>query len=144
MKTSLGPLDESGIASVVDYITSLNPQPRIITFTGDLGAGKTTLIRALLKAVNSNDEVSSPTFGIVNEYHTGKGRLVCHTDWYRAKSAEELLDAGLMEYIHNDDCLMLIEWPEVGAALLDGENCLHVHIEHRDNQRLYMFSDRLS
>ena len=144
MKTSLGPLDESGIASVVDYITSFNPQPRIITFTGDLGAGKTTLIRALLKAVNSNDEVSSPTFGIVNEYHTGKGRLVCHTDWYRAKSAEELLDAGLLEYIHNDDCLMLIEWPEVGAALLDGENCLHVQIEHRDNQRLYMFSDRLS
>lgn len=144
MKTSLGPLDESGIASVVDYITSLNPQPRIITFTGDLGAGKTTLIRALLKAANSNDEVSSPTFGIVNEYHTGKGRLVCHTDWYRAKSAEELLDAGLLEYIHNDDCLMLIEWPEVGAALLDGENCLHVHIEHRHNQRLYMFSDRLS
>ncbi len=144
MKTSLGPLDESGIASVVDYITSLNPQPRIITFTGDLGAGKTTLIRAMLKAVNSNDEVSSPTFGIVNEYHTGKGRLVCHTDWYRAKSAEELLDAGLLEYIHNDDCLMLIEWPEVGAALLDGENCLHVQIEHRDNQRLYIFSDRLS
>ena len=144
MKTSLGPLDESGIASVVDYITSLNPQPRIITFTGDLGAGKTTLIRALLQAMNSNDEVSSPTFGIVNEYHTGKGRLVCHTDWYRVKSAEELLDAGLLEYIHNDDCLMLIEWPEVGAALLDGENCLHVHIEHRHNQRLYMFSDRLS
>jgi tRNA threonylcarbamoyladenosine biosynthesis protein TsaE len=144
MESCIGPLDETGITTVVEYITNLNPQPRIITFTGNLGAGKTTLIRALLKAMNSSDEASSPTFGIVNEYHTGKGRLVCHTDWYRAKSAEELLDAGLLEYIHNDDCLMLIEWPEVGAALLDGENCLHINIEHQDNQRLYRFSDRLS
>jgi tRNA threonylcarbamoyladenosine biosynthesis protein TsaE len=144
MESCIGPLDETGITTVVEYITNLNPQPRIITFTGNLGAGKTTLIRAMLKAMNSNDETSSPTFGIVNEYHTGKGRLVCHTDWYRAKSAEELLDAGLLEYIHNDECLMLIEWPEVGAALLDGENCLHINIEHHDNQRLYRFSDRLS
>ena len=144
MESCIGPLDETGITTVVEYITNLNPQPRIITFTGNLGAGKTTLIRALLKAMNSSDEASSPTFGIVNEYHTGKGRLVCHTDWYRAKSAEELLDAGLLEYIHNDDCLMLIEWPEVGAALLEGENCLHINIEHQDNQRLYRFSDRLS
>lgn len=140
----MGPLDEAGIGEVIAYITQLNPSPRIITFTGDLGAGKTTLIRALLKFTNSSDAVSSPTFGIVNEYHTGKGRLVCHTDWYRAKSADELVDAGLLEYIHNDDCLMLIEWPEVGAALLEGENCLHVKIEHLDHQRLYLFSDRLS
>ncbi len=144
MESCIGPLDETGITTVVEYITNLNPQPRIITFTGNLGAGKTTLIRALLNAMNSSDEASSPTFGIVNEYHTGKGRLVCHTDWYRAKSAEELLDAGLLEYIHNDDCLMLIEWPEVGAALLDGENCLHINIEHHEHQRLYRFSDRLS
>lgn len=144
MDYSIGPLHENEISAVVTYITQLNPQPRIITFTGNLGAGKTTLIRALLKAMNSSDEASSPTFGIINEYHTGKGRLVCHTDWYRAKSAEELLDAGLLEYIHNDDCLMLIEWPEVGAALLDGENCLHINIEHHVNQRLYRFSDRLS
>lgn len=144
MESCIGPLDETGITTVVEDITNLNPQPRIITFTGNLGAGKTTLIRALLKAMNSSDEASSPTFGIVNEYHTGKGRLVCHTDWYRAKSAEELLDAGLLEYIHNDDCLMLIEWPEVGAALLDGENCLHINIEHHEHQRLYRFSDRLS
>lgn len=144
MDYSIGPLDENEIPAVVTYITQLNPQPRIITFTGNLGAGKTTLIRALLKAANSTDEASSPTFGIVNEYHTGKGRLICHTDWYRAKSAEELLDAGLLEYIHNDNCLMLIEWPEVGAALLDGENCLHINIEHHDHQRLYRFTDRLS
>lgn len=144
MESCIGPLDENEITTVVEYITNLTPQPRIITFTGNLGAGKTTLIRALLKAMNSSDEASSPTFGIVNEYHTGKGRLVCHTDWYRAKSAEELLDAGLLEYIHNDDCLMLIEWPEVGATLLDGENCLHINIEHHDNQRLYRFADRLS
>ena len=144
MESSIGPLNETEISEVVNYITTLQPQPRIITFTGNLGAGKTTLIRALLKAANSNDEISSPTFGIVNEYHTGKGRLVCHTDWYRARSAEELMDAGLLEYIHNDDCLMLIEWPEVGAPLLEGENCLHIHIEHHEQQRLYRFADRLS
>jgi len=144
MKPNIGPLGETEISKVVDYITNLKPQPRIITFTGNLGAGKTTLIRALLPAANSSDEISSPTFGIVNEYHTGKGRMVCHTDWYRTKSAEELMDAGLMEYIHNDDCLMLIEWPEVGVALLDGENCLHVNIEHHNHKRLYRFTDRLS
>jgi len=144
METSIGPFGETEISKVVEYITTLQPQPRIITCTGNLGAGKTTLIRALLKAANSSDEISSPTFGIVNEYHTGKGRLVCHTDWYRAGSAEELMDAGLLEYIHNDDCLMLIEWPEVGAPLLEGENCLHIQIEHHEQQRLYRFTDRLS
>ena len=144
MEPVIGPIYEFEISQVVDYIITRVPQPRITTFTGNLGAGKTTLIRALLKSMNSSDVASSPTFGIVNEYHTGKGRLVCHTDWYRAKSAEELLDAGLLEYIHNDDCLMMIEWPEVGATLLEGENCLHVKIEHHDNQRLYRFSERLS
>jgi tRNA threonylcarbamoyladenosine biosynthesis protein TsaE len=144
MEKCLGPLPEDAVSAVIEYIQNLIPQPRIITFTGELGAGKTTLIRALMKAANCAEEVSSPTFSIVNEYHTGKGRLVCHTDWYRAKSADELVDAGLLEYIHNDDCLMLIEWPEIGAILLEGENCLHVKIEHHEHQRLYLLSERLS
>lgn len=141
---TFGPLAEADSQQVVDAILAVQPRPHIITFSGDLGAGKTTLIRKLVKSLGSDDAVNSPTFGLVNEYRTAAGLLICHTDWYRIKDASELLDAGLTDYIHDDDCLMLIEWPDAGAILLQGETALHVHITHAGDFRIYRLAGRLS
>ena len=83
----------------------------ILLLKGNLGAGKTTFSKLLLKELGSQDEISSPTYSIVNEYNTPKGK-VFHFDLYRLKSVEEAYDFGIEEYL--DNCyLSIIEWPEV-------------------------------
>lgn len=83
----------------------------ILLLKGNLGAGKTTFTQFLLKNLGSQDEVSSPTYAIVNEYDTPKGN-VFHFDLYRMKSADEVEDIGIYEYLDNS-FLCIIEWPEV-------------------------------
>ncbi len=83
----------------------------ILLLKGNLGAGKTTFSKLLLKELGSQDEISSPTYSIVNEYNTPKGK-VFHFDLYRLKSVEEAYDFGIEEYL--DNCyLSIIEWPEI-------------------------------
>jgi tRNA threonylcarbamoyladenosine biosynthesis protein TsaE len=86
-------------------------QHHILLLKGNLGAGKTTFSQFLLKNLGSQDEVSSPTYSIVNEYDTPKGN-VFHFDLYRMKSAEEVEDIGIHEYLDNA-YLCIIEWPEI-------------------------------
>jgi len=86
-------------------------QHNILLLKGNLGAGKTTFTQFLLKKFESEDEVSSPTYAIVNEYHTPKG-TVFHFDLYRMKSIEEVYDIGMEEYLDNA-FLCIIEWPEI-------------------------------
>ena len=80
----------------------------IIAFYGGMGMGKTTFIRGLMKGLNAEDEVSSPTFAIVNEYD-GKYK-VYHFDMYRVQSEEDLESTGFYDYIDNG--ILLIEWSE--------------------------------
>lgn len=86
-------------------------QHNILLLKGNLGAGKTTFSQFLLKNLGSQDEVSSPTYAIVNEYDTPKGN-VFHFDLYRMKSADEVEDIGIHEYLDNS-FLCIIEWPEI-------------------------------
>lgn len=86
-----------------------------IAFTGMMGAGKTTLIAALCKALRITDNISSPTFSIVQEY-AGE-TPVFHFDLYRIKNVSELEDLGFEEYI-SSDAYVFIEWPEMVAAYL--------------------------
>lgn len=96
--------------TVVEQITPQLKHP-ILLLKGNLGAGKTTFSQFLLKELGSQDEVSSPTYSIVNEYDTSKGK-VFHFDLYRLKSVEEAYDFGIEEYL--DNCfLSIIEWPEI-------------------------------
>src|SRR5262245_17699700 len=104
-------MDESHSDDVVDFILSLRPMPKTIVLEGDLGAGKTTLVKKLVKAMGSDNAVSSPSFSLVNEYLTRDGKKIYHSDWYRVKDIEELYDAGMEEYIFGED-LLIIEWPE--------------------------------
>lgn len=110
---------------------------RIITFHGKLGSGKTTLIRHLIKELESQDLGNSPTFGLVNEYRNAKNQLIAyHFDCYRLESAEEALDIGLEEYLAAD-CWIFIEWPEKIAELLPPQRTeIHIRIVDADTREL--------
>ena len=103
-----------------DVVNEITPHFRhnILLLKGNLGAGKTTFTKFLLKNLGSKDEVSSPTYAIVNEYHTPKGK-VFHFDLYRMKNITEVYDIGMDEYLDNAQ-LCIIEWPEIYEEELQG------------------------
>ena len=84
-----------------------------------MGAGKTTLIKALVKALGAPDLASSPTFSLVNEYQTDQGKIF-HFDFYRIEDEMEALDMGIEDYL-NLDTWKFIEWPQKIEKLLDGD-----------------------
>ena len=89
----------------------------VVAFEGEMGAGKTTLIRALCAALGVADDVSSPTFSLVNEYRDERDQPVYHFDFYRIDSVEEAERIGASEYF-DSGYLCLVEWPARVAALL--------------------------
>lgn len=89
----------------------------IVLFHGNMGAGKTTLIKAIVKQLGVNDMTSSPTFSLVNEYTAGNGKPVYHFDLYRLNNEEEAYDMGIDEYFYSGN-LCLIEWPEKTPNLI--------------------------
>jgi tRNA threonylcarbamoyladenosine biosynthesis protein TsaE len=97
-------------------ITFAGPQ-KVWIFEGDMGAGKTTLIRSLCARWGVADNVTSPTFSLVNEYRAAGGDPVYHFDFYRIKNEAEALDMGAEEYFYSDH-ICLIEWPSKVAGLL--------------------------
>lgn len=107
----------------------------VVAFYGSMGAGKTTLIRELAELLEVEDNVTSPTFAIVNQYRTGDGSPVNHFDFYRIEKIEEAYDIGYEEYFY-DGGLCLVEWPEKVEELLP-DDTLRVSIDITgDNSRL--------
>lgn len=99
----------------------------LIAFYGNLGAGKTTFIKALCDRLGVDDNVCSPTFTIVNEYRAASGDSVFHFDFYRIDSLREAQDLGLEEYFYSG-CFCFMEWPEKVSELLP-EETVEVRIE---------------
>lgn len=114
---------------------------RLVAFYAPMGAGKTTFITAVCKALGvKEDAVSSPTFAIVNEYRTAAGESVFHFDFYRIERMEEALDIGLYDYL-DSGALCLMEWPENIEALLP-EETLRVSISvEPDGSRLLSWNE---
>lgn len=117
--------DVKNIDSLAQDILKHFPDERIFLFFGKMGAGKTTLINALCRALEIADTPSSPTFSIVNEYHSDQGP-VYHFDFYRLKEEEEALDLGYEEYFYSDN-YCFVEWPEKIPNLLP-DTAKQVHI----------------
>ncbi len=106
--------------------------PAIGCFSGDLGAGKTTLIKALCRTLGVEEHVTSPTFSLVQEYRTSENRAVYHLDLYRIESSDELLQIGIEE-IFDSGCWTFVEWPEIAAGILPAHHftiSMRVESEH--------------
>ncbi|MFM2135350.1 MAG: hypothetical protein RL021_750 [Bacteroidota bacterium] len=122
------PADLSGLA---DELIRFSGDSRVVAFFGPMGAGKTTFIRAICERLGVSENVSSPTFSIVNEYRTEGGESVFHFDFYRLDRPEEALALGVEEYfITGNWCF--IEWPEKILNLLP---------DHRVDVRIEIASD---
>jgi tRNA threonylcarbamoyladenosine biosynthesis protein TsaE len=106
---------------------------KIFAFYGSMGAGKTTIIKAICEILGAVDIVSSPTFTLVNEYRTEAGETLYHIDFYRIKKQEEVFDFGIEEYLSGDSyCFM--EWPELVEDILPPET-LRVRISVDENEQ---------
>ncbi|WP_299781050.1 tRNA (adenosine(37)-N6)-threonylcarbamoyltransferase complex ATPase subunit type 1 TsaE [uncultured Formosa sp.] len=109
-----------------------NATSKTLLFYGDMGTGKTTLIKALVKALGCNDDVSSPTFSIVNEYAANDG-LVYHFDFYRLNDEEEAYNFGIEDYLESGAWLF-IEWPDKVKHILANEPCNRLTLESLDSK----------
>ncbi len=128
----------NGTLAIAETIAEILTAPRVIVLRGELGAGKTTLVRGWAAALGSRDDVTSPTFTLVHEYHGSRVKLY-HLDLYRLESERELAALGLDEMADDPRAVLLIEWgdkfapilaradAEVAMAHLEGdERSLHV------------------
>ena len=104
---------------------------RCIIFDAPMGAGKTTLIRALCLRLGTQDQVNSPTFSIINHYKTTRGENIYHMDWYRLNSVHDAIEAGVEDCLQETDAYQFIEWPERAYELLPKPHW-HIRIEMID------------
>jgi tRNA threonylcarbamoyladenosine biosynthesis protein TsaE len=110
---------------------------KLYAFYGAMGAGKTTIIKAVCEFLGARDIVSSPTFTLVNEYKTSLGETLFHIDFYRIKKQEEVYDFGIEEYLSGDSyCFM--EWPELVEDILPPET-VKVKISVDDKEQRFLF-----
>ena len=112
-----------------DFSKTLKPGS-ITAFYGELGSGKTQLIKGICKGLGVKEIVNSPTFIIVNEYTSPLLGKICHFDLFRIKSPGELIDIGFDDYL-NSNAILLIEWPELIENILPAE-INKIYISHRD------------
>jgi tRNA threonylcarbamoyladenosine biosynthesis protein TsaE len=118
------------LPAIASEILSYAANARIFLFYGELGAGKTTLIKSLCECLGTTEPVTSPTFSIVNEY-IGENSKIYHFDFYRLKNQNEALDLGYEEYFYSG-VYCFIEWPEKISGLLP-EHYVKVEINVSDN-----------
>lgn len=104
---------------------------RVFLFEAPMGAGKTTFIKSLCQFLNVTDTMSSPTYSIVNEYHTNTNLKLYHFDLYRLKSSEELFEIGFEDYVDSGNYLF-IEWPELALPFLDSYLRIIIKIENNN------------
>lgn len=129
---------ENQLKEVAEEILRNAPN-KFLAFNGEMGAGKTTLIKEIVKLLEVKDIANSPTFGIVNEYENTEGELIAyHFDFYRLNNENEALDFGLEDYL-NSKAWILMEWPEKIPSYLP-ENTTQITIEIIDatNRQLIM------
>jgi len=126
------------LTSVAKALISFAGEEQIFIFEGEMGAGKTTFIKAFCRELGVSDVVSSPTFSLVNEYEA-QGSVIYHFDFYRIKNLQEAYDIGYEEYFYSGN-ICLVEWPERITEILP-EHYISVQITAGSpDQRTFSFS----
>ena len=110
-----------------------NSKHKVLLFYGEMGVGKTTLIKEIVTQLGVFETVSSPTFSLVNEYHTKNNDTIFHFDFYRIDNEEEAMDMGIEEYLYSDNWC-LVEWPNKVENLLP-LNSVSITITTNSNQQ---------
>lgn len=122
------------VSVIVQKLYELLTTCKVMTFTGPLGAGKTTITRLLLKKCGVNDLITSPTFTYVNVYENKQRQTFYHFDCYRIKNLDDFRAAGFDEYLYQPNSVSFIEWPEVVMPILTHDVC-NVTIEYEGDKR---------
>jgi tRNA threonylcarbamoyladenosine biosynthesis protein TsaE len=125
---------ESELANAAKKFLTSFPSQKIFAFHGELGAGKTTFIKALCQQLGVRDAMSSPSFSLVNEYRNEKNIPIYHFDLYRLKNPQEAFDIGMEEYLYSGN-YCFVEWPEKAGEILP-EETVHVKITSLNEERV--------
>ena len=112
------------IAETAAQFITLAANNKVIALHGEMGAGKTTFVNALCHALGVNDQVSSPTYTIINQYQTGNGEIIYHLDLYRLRYEEEAIQAGAEDCFYTGSWCF-VEWPEKAPGIFP-DNTLHI------------------
>lgn len=120
-------------AAAAEFVNEMASN-KVFAFYGEMGAGKTTFIKAICQQMGVVENITSPTFSLINEYQTQSGDLIYHFDCYRLKSIREAFDIGAEEYLYSGN-YCFIEWPEKIDELLPNNSIVVRILNIGDNQR---------
>ena len=131
--------DKKHLNSAAKELLKVTEGSKIFAFYGSMGAGKTTLIKAICRVLDTADIVTSPSFTLVNEYRTNRGESIYHIDFYRIKKKDEVFDFGIEEYLTGESyCFM--EWPDLVEEILPrGTVRVRITVDN-DEQRILSIS----
>lgn len=116
-----------GIEHAAAELITLTKDYKVFTFSGELGAGKTTLIAKICQGLGVQEPVSSPTYSIIQEYELPGGSLIYHMDLYRIKNISEAVDAGVEDCLLSNE-LCFVEWPEVATSMFPAKT-IHIKLQ---------------
>ncbi|MCK9543009.1 MAG: tRNA (adenosine(37)-N6)-threonylcarbamoyltransferase complex ATPase subunit type 1 TsaE [Novosphingobium sp.] len=119
------------IDKIVEELYLLIPKYKIFAFSGDLGAGKTTIIKKLLKKCGIQDVIVSPTYLYVNHYTNFQQKNFYHFDLYRIKDLKSFQEFGFHEILNQENSWAFIEWPDIINNLIY-KNCVFIYLEYLD------------
>ena len=126
--------DENELDKVASFICKHYLHNKIFLFYGEVGAGKTTLIKKICKYLKVEDNVTSPTFSIVNKYTYANNHIISHFDFYRVENIDEVYNIGVYEYLDSSK-FCFFEWPEVANEIFT-DKYLKIFIRVNNSKRI--------
>jgi tRNA threonylcarbamoyladenosine biosynthesis protein TsaE len=119
------------IQEVAKKIVAITANHKVFAIHGEMGAGKTTFIHAFCETMGVTDNISSPTFSIINQYKGKDGRIIFHMDLYRLKDEQEAISSGVEDCLYSGSTC-LVEWPEITPGIFP-DDTLHLYITAIDS-----------